>query len=76
MSTRVKIGMTNAPREIDIEVSDADAFKTEFEAAVSGGQKLWWVTDQQGNRHGLLVERIAYVEVEPERDRMIGFGKS
>jgi hypothetical protein len=74
MSTRVKIGMTNAPREIDVEVADADAFMREFEAAVSQGQKLWWVTDQQGHRHGLLVDRIAYVEVEPERDRTIGFG--
>ena len=76
MSTRVKIGMTNAPREIDIEVVDSDGFMREFEAAVSQGQKLWWVTDDDGNRHGLVVDRIAYVEVEPERDRTIGFGKS
>ncbi len=74
MSTRVKIGMTSAPREIDVEVADSDAFMREFEAAVSAGQKLWWVTDEQGNRHGLVVEKIAYVEVEPERDRPIGFG--
>ena len=63
MSTRVKIGITNAPREIDVEVADSDAFMREFEAAVSNGQKLWWVTDSQSHRHGLVVDRIAYVEV-------------
>jgi len=75
MSTRVKIGMTNAPREIDVEVTDAEAFMREFETALSQGQKLWWVTDDDGNRHGLVVERIAYVEVAPERDRMVGFSR-
>ncbi len=75
MSTRVKIGMTNAPREIDVEVADAAPSMDELEAAMTGGRKLWWVTDELGHRHGLVVERIAYVEVEPERDRTIGFGK-
>ena len=55
-------------------MADSDAFMREFEAAVSNGQKLWWVTDSQSHRHGLVVDRIAYVEVEPERDRTIGFG--
>ena len=75
MSTKVKIGITHSAREIEVEVDDSEAFIRDFEAMVTGGQKLWWVTDQQGNRHGLVVERIAYVEVGPDRDdRAIGFG--
>ena len=74
MSTKVKIGITHSAREIEVEVVDSEAFIRDFEAMVNGGQKLWWVTDQQGNRHGLVVERIAFVEVGPERDRTIGFG--
>jgi hypothetical protein len=74
MSTKVKIGITHSAREIEVEVDDSEAFIRDFEAMVKGGQKLWWVTDQQGNRHGLVVERIAFVEVGPERDRTIGFG--
>lgn len=74
MSTKVKIGITHSAREIEVEVEDSEVFMREFEAMVAGDRKLWWVTDQQGNRHGLVVDRIAYVEVGPERDRTIGFG--
>lgn len=74
MSTKVKIGITHSAREIEVEVEDSEAFMRVFDEMVSGDQKLWWVTDQQGNRHGLVVARIAYVEVAPERDRTSGFG--
>ena len=74
MSTKVKIGITHSTRELEVEVPDSDAFVRAFEAMISHGKKLGWVTDPQGNRPGLVVERIAYVEVAPERDRTIGFG--
>ncbi|OFW66479.1 MAG: hypothetical protein A2Z12_05490 [Actinobacteria bacterium RBG_16_68_21] len=71
---RVKIGLTFAPREVDIEVADAEAFIRDFEAAVVTGG-VWWVTDREGHRHGLVVDKIAYVDVEPgDRDRTVGFG--
>lgn len=72
--SRVKIGLTFAPREVEIDVTDADSFIRDFEAAVAAGG-VWWVTDREGHRHGLVVDKIAYVDVEPgERDRTIGFG--
>ena len=74
MSTKVKIGLTQSGRELEVEVADSEVFIREFEAMLSNGKKLWWVTDPHGNRHGLVVDRIAYVEVAPERDRSIGFG--
>ncbi|MFH1105466.1 MAG: DUF3107 family protein [Actinomycetota bacterium] len=72
--TRVKIGLTFAPREVDIDVDDGEAFIRDFEAAVIAGG-VWWVTDREGHRHGLVVDKIAYVDIElGERDRTIGFG--
>lgn len=72
--TRVKIGLTFAPREVDIDVDDGEAFIRDFEAAVTAGG-VWWVTDREGHRHGLVVDKIAYVDIElGERDRTIGFG--
>ncbi len=71
--TRVKIGLTFVPREIEIEVGDPDAFKSEFDAAVAEGG-VWWVTDSTGRRHGLVVDKVAFVEIEPgDRERTIGF---
>jgi hypothetical protein len=72
--TRVKIGITYAPREIDIDVTDGDAFMAEFEGVVNGEAKVWWINDQEGHRHGIVVDKIAYVDVEPERERLVGFG--
>ena len=72
--TRVKIGLTFAPREVEIDVADGEAFAEEFEAAVQDGRRVWWVTDPEGHRHGLLVDKIAYVDIEPGRDKTIGFG--
>ncbi|WKZ82409.1 MAG: DUF3107 family protein [Acidimicrobiia bacterium] len=72
-NARVKIGITFAPREIDVEVEDADAFMAEFARIVEEGVRVWWVTDREQHRHGVLVDKIAYVDVEPERDRKIGF---
>ncbi|HSM01441.1 MAG TPA: DUF3107 domain-containing protein [Acidimicrobiia bacterium] len=74
--TRVKIGITYAPREIDIDVTDGEAFMEEFEQVVTGADKVWWISDQEGHRHGIVVDKIAYVDVEPERERMVGFGST
>ena len=72
--TRVKVGLTFAPREVELEVEDAEAFAKEFEEVVNNERKVWWVTDREGHRHGLLVEKVAYVDIEPGKDRTIGFG--
>jgi hypothetical protein len=72
--TRVKIGLSYVPREIDVEVDDAEAFMQDFEQAMVGGAKVWWVTDREGHRHGIVVDKVAYVDVEPDRDRKVGFG--
>jgi hypothetical protein len=72
--TRVKIGLSYVPREIDVDVDDAEGFITEFDRAMAEGTKVWWVTDREGHRHGIVVDKVAYVDVEPEKDRKVGFG--
>jgi hypothetical protein len=69
---RAKIGLSHVPREVDLDVDDADDFMREFEDAVAGGARVWWVTDREGHRHGIVVDKIAYIDVEPSRDRRVG----
>ena len=69
--------MTQAPREISLEVEDADRddLKARVEAALSGATDVLWVTDKRGKDVGVPAAKIAYVEVgSVEGERRIGFG--
>jgi hypothetical protein len=67
--------MADTAREIDVEVDDAEALVDAFMEAIGGGEKVLWVTDQEGRRHGLVVDRIVYVDVEADKAHHgIGFG--
>lgn len=70
---RVKIGLTGAPRELDLDIEDADEFAKSLEAAVEGEEAMVWVTALDGRRHGVVVSKLAYVEWEPDTERRIGF---
>jgi hypothetical protein len=73
----VRIGVTQAPREISVEVDDDDRddLKASVEAALSGASDVLWVTDKRGRDVGIPAAKIAYVEVgSPDGDRRIGFG--
>jgi len=73
----VRIGVTQAPREISLEVDDAtrDDLKTRVEAALSGATDVLWITDKRGRDVGVPAAKIAYVEVgSAEGERRIGFG--
>ena len=73
----VRIGVTQAPREISLEVEDSgrDDLKARVEAALSGVTDVLWVTDKRGRDVGVPAATIAYVEVgSAEGERRIGFG--
>jgi hypothetical protein len=73
----VRIGVTQAPREITVEVDDAerDDLKASIEAALSGATDVLWLTDKRGRDVGIPAAKIAYVEVgSAAGDRRIGFG--
>ncbi len=73
----VRIGVTQAPREISVEVDDADRddVKSKVEAALSGASDVLWITDKRGRDVAVPSQKIAYVEVgSADGDRRIGFG--
>jgi hypothetical protein len=73
----VRIGVTQAPREISVEIDDArrDEVRAAVEAALSGATDVLWITDKRGREVGVPAAKIAYVEVgSADGDRRIGFG--
>jgi len=70
---KVRIGLSMAPREIEIEVEEPEALVAAIDQALQGGQPMVWVTDRQGRRHGLSVEKIAFIEIESGGPKPVGF---
>ena len=74
----VRIGVTQAPREINVELADdADRvdLKSRIEAALAGASDVLWITDKRGKDVAVPSAKIAYVELgSPDSDRKIGFG--
>ena len=62
-TTKVRIGF-EAARELEIDVEDGDAVASDIESAIKKGSGLLWVTDAKGDRHGLAVAKVAFVQVE------------
>jgi phosphomannomutase len=74
MAIRVRIGFSGAPREVQLEVESGDALIEELERAQAEGAPMLWVTDPDGDRHGLIIDKITYVEIDKEQERSdIGF---
>jgi hypothetical protein len=74
----VRIGVTQAPREINVEVADdtdREALRKQVEAALTGALDVLWITDRRGKEIGVAAAKIAYVEVgTSDSERRIGFG--
>jgi hypothetical protein len=71
---RVRIGVQGA-RELELEVEDAEAVRSDVEEALAAGVALVWVTDAKGNRFGLVVDKLAFIQVDQGADRGgVGFG--
>lgn len=72
----VRIGVTQAPRELSIEVDDAehDDLVARIDAALSGAVDTLRVTDRRGRLVVVPAAKIAFVEVGSAEGRRIGFG--
>ena len=73
----VRIGVTQAPRELTVEIPDdeRDETITHVEAALGGAVNVLWLTDKRGRRVGVPATKIAYIEIGTnDGDRRIGFG--
>jgi hypothetical protein len=73
----VRIGITHAPKEIEVELDDADSdsLTANVEKALSESDGMLWLTDRRGRRVGVPSAKIAYVEIgAPSGERRVGFG--
>jgi Protein of unknown function (DUF3107) len=76
----VRIGITQVPREIEVELgddADADRVAQQVEEALSSETSILWLTDRKGRRVGIPAAKVAYVELgSPSDERRVGFGSS
>lgn len=59
-TVKVRIGLQSA-RELELDVADGDAVVEQLDGAT---EWIVWVEDVKGRRHGLVVDKIAFVEVD------------
>jgi hypothetical protein len=74
----VRIGITQAPREIEVELADgtsADELAAKVEKAVAAASGMLWLTDKRGRRVGVPAAKLAYIELDSGAEtRRVGFG--
>jgi len=74
----VRIGVTQAPRELVLELADdadREAVKAQIDAVLADDDRVLWLTDRKGRSVGVPAKKIAYVELgAPDTERRIGFG--
>lgn len=73
----VRIGVTQAPREIGIELgddADREDLRSRIEAALSGATDVLSVVDKRGKETFVPSAKIAYVEMGSDDSPKIGFG--
>lgn len=71
----VRIGVIDSPKELILELDDKPTeLVDKINAASSETTSLLWLTDSKGKQIAVQVNKIAYLEIEPERARTVGFG--
>ncbi len=71
---KVRIGIADADKVIELEVEDAQEFRSEIEAQIGQAGAVAWFTDTRGRTVGVPVTKVAFVEIEgSESDRHVGF---
>ncbi|HUP85306.1 MAG TPA: DUF3107 domain-containing protein [Acidimicrobiales bacterium] len=74
----VRIGVTQTPKEIEVELADSsrDQVMKDIEAAMADDAGVLWLTDRRGRTVGVPAAKIAYIEIAPTEDRRVGFAVS
>jgi hypothetical protein len=60
---KVRIGITDTSKVVEIEIDDVEDFKSEMGRAVTDGG-LAWFTDTKGRVIGIPVRGVAFIEIE------------
>jgi len=70
---KVRIGISQSDKLVDLEIDDAKAFKKEIERAVAEGG-LGWFTDTKGRSIGISSKNLAFIEMDdPDEQPQVGF---
>jgi hypothetical protein len=70
---KVRIGIANTDKLVELEVEDVKKFKKEIERAVNDGG-LGWFTDSRGRTVGIPARNVAFIEIEDtEAGHTVGF---
>ncbi|MGH9242829.1 MAG: DUF3107 domain-containing protein [Acidimicrobiales bacterium] len=74
----VRIGLVHNAREIELELpddTDAEKLRASVEQALADSASVLWVTDKKGRSTGVIVDKLAWIEIGAETGRSrIGFG--
>lgn len=70
---KVRIGISNTDKLVELEVDDPKAFKNEMERAIGEGG-LGWFVDSKGRTVGIPAGSVAFIEIEDaEGSTQVGF---
>ena len=70
----IRIGITNSPREINLESSQSSAeVESIVTAALAADSKFFRLVDQKGNVYVVPVATFGYLEIGSEESRRVGF---
>ncbi|MEX0698531.1 MAG: DUF3107 family protein [Acidimicrobiia bacterium] len=70
---RVRIGIADADKLVEIEIDDVASFKEELERAMAAGELAWFI-DSRGRTVGIPTRQVAFVEIEDtESGPAVGF---
>ncbi|MDX1469758.1 MAG: DUF3107 family protein [Acidimicrobiia bacterium] len=70
---KVRIGILETDKLLELEVEDLKGFKKEIERAVGDGS-MGWFTDTKGRSVGIPARNIAFIEIEDsDLDHQVGF---
>jgi len=70
---RVRIGVADTSREVELDVDDTDAFIAMVEEAHTRGDAFVWVDALDGKRVGIPITRLGFIEIEPAHRVNVGF---
>jgi len=70
----IRIGITNSPREINLESSQSAAdVEGVVTAALASDAKFFRLVDQKGNVYLVPLATFGYLEIGSEESRRVGF---
>lgn len=74
----IRIGISDSPREIDLELAEGttqEQVVEMIESSIASGSSIVWLSDKKGRRLGIFASKLAYVDVgATKEERRVGFG--